>query len=397
MCITGNVGSGKSSLLSAITGDMHCVRGSISLQDVTTGFGFVAQNAWLQRGTIRNNIVWGQVYDAQWYGQVVHACGLVDDLQQLGGDDTFVGDKGLTLSGGQRMRVALARAVYQNKQIYLLDDVLSCLDAHVANHVIKYCIFGLLATKTRLVVTDQRAVVRRATQVLHFVGGEVTVHDPATSSSYTSDQSEDEDGDRYEEQGQEEEDPKKKRQLDRRAESQRLGEKSREKIAAATQEDKEDGGVHFEERMETGELKRSTLLAYWRALTGRLGCAVLVAVALMQISRNLSDVVLAEWVAAATDSSNSTDTAGGSDGKRLMGVYAGVVVVNSLLTAARAFLFAYAGIKAAVVMHKKLLKGVVYVSDFGMHRHKTRENYSVAGRFSICFGHFQAVGAHLVW
>lgn len=80
------------------------------------GFGYVPQTPWLQRGTIRDNIIWGSVFDEQWYKAVVYACALNDDLELLGSDLTGIGENGRTLSGGQRARVALARAVYQDKK-----------------------------------------------------------------------------------------------------------------------------------------------------------------------------------------------------------------------------------------------------------------------------------------
>lgn len=361
------MGSGKSALLSAITGDLNCVRGSICLQDVTTGFGYVSQNAWLQRGTIRNNIVWGQVYDEHFYNTVVHACGLADDLEQLGGDDTFVGDKGMTLSGGQRMRVALARAVYQRKQIYLLDDILSSLDAHVANHVIKYCIFGLLANRTRLIVTSQRNVMRRASQILHFDQGQVTVHDSA--KAYTSDLSDDDEEGQEEGAAKDAEGSLDSRQFGIRrsgghgAVGKRKGQSNIERQAEGEKSSPEE---RFEEGMELGELKKSTLTAYWRAVTGRLGTCVLLSVLLMQLSRNYSDVLLAQWVAVATDNATDPVTSSGS----LMAIYSSVVILNSILTLVRSFLFAYAGIRAAIFIHDRLLKGVIYVS--GVFNHSSR-------------------------
>lgn len=323
---------------------------------MTTGFGYVSQQAWLQRGTIRENIVWGQVFDETFYRKVIHACCLREDLEQLGGDGVFVGDKGMTLSGGQRMRVALARAVYQKKQIYLLDDILSSLDANVANHVIKYCIFGLLGDKTRLVVTEQRSVLKRANQILEFNEGQVTVHDPA--KGYTSDWSEEEEIEDAVDGGQGRESRVENPYGVLKRERSRIKERQESlKRRERVEEQQDQQGDQFGEGMETGSLRRSTLLAYWKAVSARLGIAVLLSVCLMQISRNYSDVLLAQWVAAAT-SNNSTP----NEGVRLIGIYSSVVLLNSVLTLVRSFLFAYAGIKAAVVIHQRLLKGVVYVS-----------------------------------
>lgn len=152
------------------------------------GFGYVPQSPWLQRGTIRDNIVWGSVFDEQWYKSVLFACALNDDIIALGGDLVGIGENGRTLSGGQRTRVALARAVYQDKKckaivffidklksfnlnlsyyftVYLMDDILASLDAHVAHHIVKHCILNLLKDKTRIIVTRSVALFYHANQV----------------------------------------------------------------------------------------------------------------------------------------------------------------------------------------------------------------------------------------
>lgn len=103
-------------MLAAMLAQLQCHGGQISLADISQGFGYVGQSVWLQRGTIRENIVWGAVYDEIFYRKVLAACALNEDIRTLGGDQTGVGEGGRTLSGGQRARVALARAVYQDKQ-----------------------------------------------------------------------------------------------------------------------------------------------------------------------------------------------------------------------------------------------------------------------------------------
>lgn len=162
-------------------------------------FGYVAQNPWLQRGTIRDNIIWGSVYDEVQYKRVLWACALNEDITVLGGDLVGVGEAGRTLSGGQRARIALARAVYQDKQsiqfycnfsqnyqvfnkksiflVYLLDDILSALDPHVAAHIVKNCIFDLLQYKTKIVVTENRTMFYHANQILHVNNGTVKPSD----------------------------------------------------------------------------------------------------------------------------------------------------------------------------------------------------------------------------
>jgi ATP-binding cassette subfamily C (CFTR/MRP) protein 10 len=114
MGVVGKVGAGKSSLLAAITAEMKIYRGQISVVDLNEGFGLVPQEPWIQFATLRDNILFGLPYEVDKYNEVVFACALQQDIQSLpAGDMTEVGENGVTLSGGQKARISLARAVYQ--------------------------------------------------------------------------------------------------------------------------------------------------------------------------------------------------------------------------------------------------------------------------------------------
>uniref|UniRef100_A0A8C5LC58 ATP-binding cassette, sub-family C member 10 n=1 Tax=Jaculus jaculus TaxID=51337 RepID=A0A8C5LC58_JACJA len=165
--IVGKVGCGKSSLLAAIAGELHRLRGQVAVLGLSKGFGLATQEPWIQFATIRDNILFGKAFDAQLYREVLEACALDDDLSMLpAGDQTEVGEKGVTLSGGQRARIALARAVYQEKALYLLDDPLAAVDADVANHLLHRCILGVLSNTTRLLCTHRMEYLDRADVVL---------------------------------------------------------------------------------------------------------------------------------------------------------------------------------------------------------------------------------------
>ncbi|KAJ3292086.1 Canalicular multispecific organic anion transporter 2 [Rhizoclosmatium sp. JEL0117] len=151
--VIGRVGTGKSSFISSLLGDMHKVSGEVR---VSGSVAYVSQQAWIENATIRDNILFGSEYDEKKYQAVIDACALRRDLTLLvSGDMTEIGEKGVNLSGGQKQRLSLARAVYNDAEIYLLDDVLSAVDAHVDKHIFDNVIGprGMLSGKTRVFVT----------------------------------------------------------------------------------------------------------------------------------------------------------------------------------------------------------------------------------------------------
>lgn len=161
--IAGSVGSGKSSLLSAIAGMMKKKGGRVVVGDDMAYCG----TPWIQNATVEENITFGKVKDDVWYKTVLRACSLSRDLEILpAGDQTEVGERGITLSGGQKARINLARAVYSNSSIVLLDDVLSAVDAHVGKHIMENCLVSLLDGKTRLLATHQLSMLKYADRII---------------------------------------------------------------------------------------------------------------------------------------------------------------------------------------------------------------------------------------
>ncbi|XP_034411150.1 multidrug resistance-associated protein 4-like isoform X3 [Cyclopterus lumpus] len=171
LTVIGPVGAGKSSLLSAILGELPHDTGILK---VTGQLTYAAQQPWVFPGTIRSNILFGRELDPQKYERVLQACALKRDLELLpDGDLTLIGDRGATLSGGQRARVNLARAVYQDADIYLLDDPLSAVDAEVGRHLFEKCICGLLKNKSRILVTHQLQYLKAADQIVVLNEGHI--------------------------------------------------------------------------------------------------------------------------------------------------------------------------------------------------------------------------------
>uniref|UniRef100_A0AAY4E1V3 Multidrug resistance-associated protein 4 n=1 Tax=Denticeps clupeoides TaxID=299321 RepID=A0AAY4E1V3_9TELE len=154
----------KSSLLSSILGELPKDKG---VMKISGELAYAAQQPWVFPGTIRSNILFGKDIQPQRYERVVKACALKRDLELLpDGDLTVIGDRGATLSGGQKARVSLARAVYQDTDIYLLDDPLSAVDAEVGRHLFEQCVCGLLRNKPRILVTHQLQYLKAADQIL---------------------------------------------------------------------------------------------------------------------------------------------------------------------------------------------------------------------------------------
>ncbi|KAM4634683.1 multidrug resistance-associated protein 1-like isoform 2-T2 [Polymixia lowei] len=174
VAVVGHVGSGKSSLLSAMLGETEKRSGHASVKG---SVAYVPQQAWIQNATLKDNIVFGQERKESWYHRVVEACALLPDLEILpAGDSTEIGEKGLNLSGGQKQRVSLARAVFRKADVYLLDDPLSAVDAHVGQHIFDRVIGpkGVLKDKTRVLVTHGLSYLPQADLILVMVEGEIT-------------------------------------------------------------------------------------------------------------------------------------------------------------------------------------------------------------------------------
>ena len=153
--IIGSIGSSKSSLLSAILGEMSLISGE---SEVHGRLSYVSQTPWIFAGTIQENILFSKPFEKEKYEKVIKACCLTSDLKSFSsGDLTIIGEKGVNLSGGQKARVGLARAIYTDADIYLFDDPLAAVDSNVSKKIFEDCFSndGILKDKTRLLVTHQ--------------------------------------------------------------------------------------------------------------------------------------------------------------------------------------------------------------------------------------------------
>lgn len=171
VAVCGSVGSGKSSFLSCILGEIPKVSGEVR---ICGSAAYVSQSAWIQSGNIEENVLFGNPMDKAKYKRILHACSLKKDLELFShGDQTIIGDRGINLSGGQKQRVQLARALYQDADIYLLDDPFSAVDAHTGSELFKEYILTALATKTVVFVTHQIEFLPAADLILVLKEGQI--------------------------------------------------------------------------------------------------------------------------------------------------------------------------------------------------------------------------------
>ncbi|KAK3326328.1 P-loop containing nucleoside triphosphate hydrolase protein [Apodospora peruviana] len=175
VAVIGTVGSGKTSLLAALAGDMRKTQGEVVLG---ASRAFCPQYAWIQNTTVKENILFGKDMDKEWYAEVIKACALQPDLDMLPNNDlTEIGERGITISGGQKQRLNIARAIYFNADIVLMDDPLSAVDAHVGRHIFDHAILGLLNDKCRILATHQLWVLNRCDRIIWMEGGKIQAID----------------------------------------------------------------------------------------------------------------------------------------------------------------------------------------------------------------------------
>ncbi|NXC56136.1 MRP6 protein, partial [Aleadryas rufinucha] len=174
LAVVGQVGAGKSSLLAALLGELETRDGCVTMKDTAA---YVPQQAWVLNASVEDNILFGKEMDETWFNRVTEACALHPDLETFpAGQKSEIGEKGINLSGGQKQRVTLARAVYQKASVYLLDDPLSAVDAHVGQHIFERVLGpnGLLKDKTRVLVTHTINILPQVDNIVFLVNGMIS-------------------------------------------------------------------------------------------------------------------------------------------------------------------------------------------------------------------------------
>ncbi|XP_069836112.1 ATP-binding cassette sub-family C member 2-like [Dendropsophus ebraccatus] len=396
VAVVGAVGSGKSSMVSAMLGEMDHVKGQINIKG---SLAYVPQQAWIQNATLRDNILFGAPLEEERYQRVLEACALLPDLQLLpGGDMSEIGEKGINLSGGQKQRVSLARAVYHDTDIYILDDPLSAVDAHVGKHIFEKVVGpnGLLKDKTRVLVTHGVSFLKHTDEIVVLVNGSVTEtgsyktllanngafaeflrtyakqeHAKDSEPTVLLDIGEDDGG----------EDPivhgaevagdivtmtlRRENSLHRRRLSSMNGtlRKSLKDVQKEMGEDKTKiatGQQLIEkETVETGKVKFFLYMKYMRAVGWCYTTWILVTYILQNVAVVGQNIWLSEWTADSVTYFNQTYTASQRDMR--IGVFGALGVAQAIFVFLSAFLIAAGTVRASRLLHAQLLRNILHV------------------------------------
>ena len=324
--VIGTIGSGKSSLLATLLGEIPKFKGEVF---VDGRLAYVPQQAWIMNATVRDNILFGLPYDEKRYKDTIRVCELTSDLEQLiDGDQTEIGERGINLSGGQKQRVSLARAVYQNTDIYLLDDCLSAVDAHVGKRIFNNCIMGILAKKTRILVTHQLQFVSKTDQIIHLDQGRIIERGTYEElmearnefygliTAHISEQKEEEHHEAPEE----------------------VKEKKEEKAKS--------GKLMTTEEKEVGNVDREVYKTYLLSLGGYFAASALMIMFLFEQGGKLaSDFWLARW----------SDAGAGASVSFYLGIYAAINLSSAALVYLRSMGAFLAGINSSRILHSNML------------------------------------------
>ncbi|XP_053202216.1 multidrug resistance-associated protein 1-like isoform X2 [Panonychus citri] len=345
VAIVGSVGSGKSSLLSAILGEMEKISGRININGKYS-IAYVAQQAWIQNTSLKNNILFGSPFDESKYNQVISACALEPDIAYLpGGDETEIGEKGINLSGGQKQRVSLARACYSDSNLFILDDPLSAVDAHVAQHIFKKVLSsktGILKNKTRVLVTNKLDLLSKVDSIYVLTNGVITENGTYKQlmeakgefcdlvEQFTN-QSVENDSELHEELGK----------------SKSVDKKDDFKLPEEIQDDKTK--LIENEESETGKVKWSVYFEYFGMVSILWTLLIVLSHGISNGFQLGSDIWLAKW---SSDSTTQNVTLSSTEMR--LGVYSFLGLMKGVLTLIGSFSLVNGTLRASIGFHRNL-------------------------------------------
>ncbi|XP_065723649.2 probable multidrug resistance-associated protein lethal(2)03659 isoform X2 [Drosophila suzukii] len=381
VAIVGHTGSGKSSLLQAILGELRAESGEIKICGTMS---YASQEPWLFSGTVRQNILFGQPMDRRRYDAVVKECALERDFDLLPlKDKTIVGDRGASLSGGQKARISLARAVYRQASIYLLDDPLSAVDSNVARHLLEHCMRGYLRDRIVILVTHQLQFLQQADQIVIMDKGQVSA-----VGTYEELQRSGADFGSILNEPESHEKP-----AEERSRTPSITEQRRSSVKSVLSNAESCPGDTPEEPVkEVGRSGLAVYTDYFKAGGGLIPFVVMISFFLgSQGLASLGDYFLSPWVSKKGEVVVQEDTIhskGTDDAMHDTYVFMLITVLTIVVTVKRSFLFYNLAMKASVRLHNSMFRGVCRAS---MYFFNTNPSGSILNRFSKDMGQVDEV------
>ncbi|KAG8186392.1 hypothetical protein JTE90_004185 [Oedothorax gibbosus] len=367
--VVGKVGSGKSALFSAILGEMHRTSGNVHVMKGGR-IAYVPQQAWIQNATLKQNILFIRNMESNSYRVALKSCCLEPDLKMLpAGDRTEIGEKGVNLSGGQKQRVSVARALYQDSDLYLLDDPLSAVDAHVSNNIFRDVIGpeGLLKNKTRILSTHDFSILPNVDKIFLMSGGRILESGTYQElldkkGEFTRLVEEHKKGQAEEEEGGEdvEAPPENLSPEELKAYMVKVGRKLSRTISrvisVVEEKEQKNAKIIEAEKMETGRVKASVFWIYFRNATFYLSFLFFLGFASFKGFEIGSNVWLSQWSSDGSLPDGSQDI---SLRNLRMGVYGLLGLGQGLSTLCAAFILAVASTRASIRFHRTMLWSVL--------------------------------------
>lgn len=366
--IVGNVGSGKSTLLSVIIGELELMHGHVELLGKIS---YAPQEPWIFQASIRDNILFVESYDEQRYRAVVHACQLDCDIALLpNGDATVVGERGISLSGGQKARISLARAVYRQADIYLFDDPLAAVDSRVGKLLMEKCFNRFLADKLRILVTHHVQLLQTADHLMLFESGRII-----QQGSYAQLRDVIEKHAVLDIEAIESEKQQVKRvlsQVDRNSQLLQNGGQAEDKPT-------ENENIYAEGQQQ-GAVTFDTYKAYFQALGAPiLVCLILFLFLLARACQALMDIFISRWSTSEENRGNDTPEQFEQTRDRMVIWYSVLLLCTLALHLLRTFGFFLLCLRISLQLHNLIFAGIIRAR---MYFFNTNPSGRILNRFS---------------
>jgi len=363
VAIIGPTGSGKSSILHAILGEIPSLNGVVQSRGT---IAYVPQQAWIFNATIRENILFGLDFDQKLYDKAVRISGLGKDLRDMvAGDQTEIGERGINLSGGQKQRVSIARAVYAQCDVYLFDDPLSALDAHVGKSVFEDCVWQGLKGKTRILVTNQIQFVNHCDKIIWLEKNPLDGSGQVRASGSYSDLMNNNTDFRQmmQEQGQTDAEQRKNDEESNNEDSKHMDPVKLKRVASSRSIDdttnkkkkkkkKNVGALVVKEERETGTVSWKVVKAYISACGG---CVVMVNLLFLWIGTQALAQAANFWITVWTENMLGD----GFTVEFYLAIYVGWTIAQSFGEFVSSLYFALKGIAGAQVLHSSMFRSLL--------------------------------------